>query len=113
MTEVELDKLQAVVARHIPRAWRGDIHVESIDRLQVANGRPAGTVFVRISSRSKLGKAQAMLSIGPYVGNEPDEWSNGWTRENGRWIFVAYEPSADPQKPSILDQEGPSASASN
>ncbi|HEX3173528.1 MAG TPA: hypothetical protein VHQ43_04820 [Solirubrobacterales bacterium] len=116
MTQAEREELQAVVIRHIPREWRDDIRVDSVDCLTSDDSRPAGTPFARITARSKLGRAQAMLSIGPYVTNSPAEWSDGWQRAGDRWLFVAYEPSADPCQPTIIevaDQDTGSSRASS
>lgn len=97
------DKLKQDLTRRIPRQWRGDIKIDSVEQLASSNGRPAGTTVAIISSRSRLGREQAMLSLGPYLANETEDWSRTWKSRQGRWIFVGYEPSNEPQQPTIFD----------
>lgn len=99
--------------RRIPRRWRDQIKVEEIDRLATSNGRPAGTPYALISARSRLACTQAMLSLGPFVGNPPGEWEGGWSARGEEWTFVAYDPSASPTHPAIQEAIDQADSASS
>jgi hypothetical protein len=105
MTERERQHVEDLVIRRLPRSWRGSIRVDEIGILPSANGRPAGTTFVDISTQSKLARRQAMSSIGPYVENEPRDWIDGWTRVNDRFRIRIYGPSSYPVQPNILELE--------
>jgi hypothetical protein len=105
MTEEDREQLKAVVRRHVPRSWRGDIRVEDAGHLAEENGRPAGTAYVDISARSKLGRRQAMSSIGPFVENAPGEWLHSWDRRDGRFHFRVYQPSPEPVQPDVMDAQ--------
>lgn len=106
MTPRQAQELHDVVERRIPRVWRGDLIVEHVGELEEANGYPQGTPFVDISARTKLARMQALISIGPYAANQPDDWFDGWSRVHGatglRWTFRVYEPSAVPQQPAVF-----------
>jgi hypothetical protein len=107
MTEERAQQLTDNVERRIPRAWRGDLRVEQPGELAVSNGRPAGTPYVEISARTKLARMQAMISIGPFAANDPDEWFDCWRKSDGgsggrRWLFCVYEPSEAPQQPDVF-----------
>lgn len=103
MTDEDQRHFEGLVLKHVPRSWRTDIKVEGAGRLAETQERSKGTVYVKISTRSKLGRAQAMMSIGPYVANDPDEWSSGWSREDGKFTFCVYEPSAQPTQMTIVE----------
>lgn len=100
---MDRETLKRDLTRCIPRQWRGDIKIESIEILSEANGRPAGTVVAQISSRSRLGCEQAMLSLGGHFGNDLSQWDDGWQRSSDRWFFTGYEPTADAQQQTILE----------
>jgi hypothetical protein len=101
MTTEDKRHYESIVLKRIPMQWRGDIRVDEVG--QVRDGGRAGDVYVRISTKSKLGRAQAMMSIGSYVSNDPGEWSNGWERDGGRFTFVAYEPSVSPRQQTLVE----------
>lgn len=110
MTPEQAQNLIDTVDRRIPRAWRGDLKIEDTGELDTANGYPQGTPFVEISARSKLARMQALISIGPYAANPPDEWFDGWERVRDgagrlRWVFRVYKPTASQQQPDVFPAE--------
>lgn len=99
MTADDQRHYTSIVEKRIPEAWRNDIKVDAVGDAS----EPGRHVYVRISTRSKLGRAQAMMSIGPYVSNSPAEWSGGWQREANRFLFVAFDPSVSPVQQTIAE----------
>lgn len=107
MTDDQAQELMERVRRRIPSAWSGDLHVRAAGELAADNGRPAGTPYVDISAGSKLGRMQAMISIGAYAANEPDDWFDCWRRERDeagrlRWHLRVYDPKSEPQQPVVF-----------
>lgn len=100
MTDPEKQQVETLITRRIPRAWRSDIKIEEIGELAQANGKPQGTAFVVISACSKLGRAQAAMSLGSYVTNDPGDWETAWEATDSgktKWRIQLYDPSAEHQ----------------